>query len=70
LHDDLGITACLLAVDPNTVRMKQRISAGKFSINGVNLEPAEKSIELGKRVVEFRATATVKAINKVIGKQP
>ena len=60
--------AMLLAVDPTIVRMKQRIARGKFSINGVPLAPAKKTIALGKRIVDYRATATVEAIKKAIGR--
>jgi creatinine amidohydrolase/Fe(II)-dependent formamide hydrolase-like protein len=66
LHDDFAITAIMMTVDPTTVRMKQRLAADKFRINGVELAPAEKTIEWGKKIVEFRADATVKAIRKAI----
>ena len=68
LHDDFGISSIMMTVDPTTVRMKQRIAAGKFSINGVNMAPAENTISMGKRAVEFRAETTVKVIRKAIGK--
>lgn len=67
-HDDFGITSEMMVVDPNTVRLKQRIAKKKASINGVSLVPAEKAIALGKKVVEFRASLTVDAIRKAIGK--
>jgi creatinine amidohydrolase/Fe(II)-dependent formamide hydrolase-like protein len=69
IHDDFAITAIMMTVDPNTVRMKQRLAAGKFHINGVELAPAEKTIEWGKRIVDFRADATVKAIHKAIAEE-
>ena len=68
LHDDFAITAIMMTVDPNTVRMKERGAAGKFSINGVDLAPAPKTIEWGKKIIEFRANATVKAIERARGK--
>jgi len=68
-HDDFAITATMMTVDPTTVRMKQRIAADKFRINGIELAPAEKTIEWGKKIVEFRADATVKAIKKAMAKQ-
>src|SRR5262249_50264093 len=40
LHDDFAMTAQMMAVDPATVRMKQRLATGKFRINGVELAPA------------------------------
>jgi creatinine amidohydrolase/Fe(II)-dependent formamide hydrolase-like protein len=69
IHDDFAITALMMTVDPTTVRMPQRIKAGKFRINGVELAPAEKTIAWGKKIADFRAEATVKAIRKAIGEE-
>lgn len=66
IHDDFGITAIMMTVDPTTVRFKQRVAAKKASINGVPLEPAEKTIDWGKKLVDFRADVTVKAIRKAL----
>lgn len=68
LHDDFAITAMMMAVDPESVRTKQRIAAGKFHINGINLAPKEKTIEWGKRIIEFRADATVNAYQQLRSK--
>ena len=65
-HDDLGISSLVMTVDPNAARMRQRLAKGKFSINGVNLAPAEKTIQLGKKAVDYRATVTVEAIRKAL----
>jgi creatinine amidohydrolase/Fe(II)-dependent formamide hydrolase-like protein len=62
LHDDFAMSAMMLAVDPSSVRMKQRVAAGKFKINGVELAPVEKTIEWGKKIIAFRGDVTVKAI--------
>jgi creatinine amidohydrolase len=62
LHDDFAMTAMMMSVDPSSVRTKQRIAAGKFRINGVDLAPAEKTIEWGRKIVDFRAEQTVKLI--------
>jgi creatinine amidohydrolase len=64
LHDDFAMSAQLMAVDPRTVRMEQRIKAANFRINGVELAPAEKTIELGRKIVAYRAEQTVKAIER------
>lgn len=64
LHDDFQITALMMAVDPVTVRYDERVKAGKASINGVDITPREKTIEIGKKLMEFRAEQTVKAIHK------
>lgn len=66
LHDDFAITALLMTVDPGLVRMKERGAAGKFSINGIELAPAPKTIEWGKRIIDFRADASVRAIERAI----
>ena len=68
LHDDFAITAQMMVVDPATVRMKERIAAGKFRINGVDLAPAAKTIEWGRKIVDYRAKITASAIQKAIGK--
>lgn len=66
-HDNVAITAMMMVVDPNTVRMRERRAKGKFSINGVALDPAEKTVELGKKAVAYRADVTVAAIRKALG---
>jgi creatinine amidohydrolase len=67
LHDDFAMSATMLAVDPNSVRMKERMAAGNFRINGIELAPAEKTIEWGRKIIQLRADTTVAAIRKAIG---
>jgi creatinine amidohydrolase len=67
LHDDFGMTAQMLAIDPSSVRMKQRIAAGKFRINGIDLAPAEKTAAWGRKILDYRAQMTVDAIHKAVG---
>lgn len=62
LHDDFGITAIMMTVDLDSVRAKQRQKAGKFAINGIKLAPVKKTLQWGRRLVNFRADVTVKAI--------
>ena len=69
LHDDFGMTAQMLAVDPTSVRMKERVAAGKFRINGIDLAPAEKTIAWGRKIIDFRANLAVKAIQKSLAVQ-
>lgn len=66
LHDDFAMTAMMMAVDPRSVRAKQRIAAGKFRINGVSLAPMKQTIAWGRKIIEFRADATVRAIQKAV----
>ena len=69
LHDDFAMKAMMMTVDPTGVRMKERIAADKFPINGVELSPVSQTIEWGKKIVEFRANATVNAIRQAILKK-
>lgn len=67
-HDEVAMEAVMASVDPSLIRAKQRIAKGKFSINGVDLAPLEKTVALGKRIAEFRAQKTVEAIRKARGR--
>ena len=66
-HDDFAITSQMMVVDPTTVRMKERMAKGKFSINGVALAPASKSIAMGRKVIDHRAEITVAAARRALG---
>jgi len=67
LHDDIVITSIMMVTDPNTVRYDQRVKAGLASINGVSIEPKEKAIDMGKKLLAHRVDETVKAIHAAIG---
>jgi creatinine amidohydrolase/Fe(II)-dependent formamide hydrolase-like protein len=62
LHDDFAITAQMAAIDPASIRTEERIKAGKFRINGVELSPIEKTAEWGRRIADFRASITIDAL--------
>jgi creatinine amidohydrolase/Fe(II)-dependent formamide hydrolase-like protein len=66
-HDDPTISTIMMTVDPNTVRIKQRIAKNKATINAVPLVPVEQAVEWGKKLVNYRADVTVAAIRKVLG---
>ena len=65
-HDDALITAIIMTVDPDYVRMKQRTAKGLTKTNSIELAPAAKAIEVGKAIVNRRAEITVEAIKKAI----
>jgi creatinine amidohydrolase len=69
LHDDPGITLNMFVTDPNSVRYDARVKAGKATINGVSIADKAKNLELGKKIVEMRATNTVAAIKKAIAER-
>jgi hypothetical protein len=66
IHDEYGLTAVMMLADPRIVRYDERVAAGKATINGVPLAPKEKTIEMGRKIVEFRATVAVEAIKKAL----
>ena len=66
LHDDPGITMNIMVADPKAVRTDERIKIGKATIDGVSIADKAKAIEIGKKIVEMRATKTVEAIRKKI----
>ncbi len=67
LHDDVRHTALMMLVNPATVRMEERRRAGLFSINGVVLDPLEKTLALARDLVDYQAEVTVEAIRKAMG---
>jgi creatinine amidohydrolase/Fe(II)-dependent formamide hydrolase-like protein len=66
LHDDFVITAIMMTVDPTTVRYDQRVDANRATINGLSITPKERTIEIGKQLVQFRVDETVKAIRAAL----
>ncbi|MFT4670939.1 MAG: creatinine amidohydrolase [Pseudohongiellaceae bacterium] len=65
-HDDIWVTAMMMVTDPEQVRFSQRVNAGLASINGVSITPLEDTIELGRKMIEFRAEYTALAIQQVV----
>ena len=63
-HDYYWITALMMAVDVSAVRYDERVKAGKATINGVSIAPKEKSVEVGRKLMEWRTERTVEAIRK------
>jgi creatinine amidohydrolase len=66
IHDEYGLTAVMMASDPKIVRYDERVAAKKATINGIDITPKEKTIEMGKKIVEFRANVGAEAIRKAL----
>jgi creatinine amidohydrolase/Fe(II)-dependent formamide hydrolase-like protein len=66
LHDDIRHSAIMLLVDPTSVRMEQRRERGLFSINGVELDPLDRTLELAEDLVNYQAEVTADAIRWAI----
>ena len=66
IHDEYSITAMMMYADPDSVHLDQRVGANKTTINGVSILPKEKTIEMGKKIIEFRANMAVEGIRKAL----
>jgi len=56
----------MMITDPNSVRWEQRVKAGKATINGVSIADKAKALEIGRKIVDMRATTTANLIRKAI----
>jgi creatinine amidohydrolase len=69
VHDDYHYEALVAVDNPVHIRAEQRIKAGKFSINGVNLESVASVVANGRKLAEYRAEITVAAIQKSVSER-
>jgi creatinine amidohydrolase len=67
-HDDAVVSATMMTVDPDAVRIRQRMARGLASINGISLAPVEQAVAAGRRIVDYRAETTAAAIRRAIGR--
>jgi len=58
----------MAVVNPELIRTEQRIASELYSINDFDMNPPSKTIENGKKLIEYRANLTVEAILKAIEK--
>ncbi|MDZ7780812.1 MAG: creatininase family protein [Gemmatimonadota bacterium] len=65
-HDNYYITSIIMNDDPRFVRFEERLEADKASINGIPISPIGETLEHGRRLIDFRADATVEAIRELI----
>jgi creatinine amidohydrolase/Fe(II)-dependent formamide hydrolase-like protein len=65
-HDDIWVTAIMMVTDPASVRYTERVQADLASINGIDLTPLEKTVEIGKKMVYYRARYTADVIRTAI----
>jgi creatinine amidohydrolase len=68
-HDDPVISSIMMTVDPDTVRIRQRIAKHKATINGIPLAPIDRAVAAGRRIVDYRAEVTAEAIRKAVGRR-
>ena len=66
-HDDYHYSAIIATVDPSAIRVQQRRDTKLFSVNSVDMDPLEKTILTGWKLIDYRTDITVAAISKVVG---
>jgi creatinine amidohydrolase/Fe(II)-dependent formamide hydrolase-like protein len=64
IHDDVYYEAQIAVQDPNLIRAEERLKTGTFKLHGVDLAPVSKTIELGRKLAEYRAEITAKAFER------
>lgn len=68
IHDDVYYEAQIAVQDPKLIRTEQRIKANLMTLHGVDLTPIAKTIELGKKLAEYRAEITKTAFKLSLAK--
>jgi hypothetical protein len=61
IHDDVYYEAQIAVQDPNLIRAEERMKVGQFRLHGVELGPVSKTVELGRKLAEYRAGITARA---------
>ena len=70
IHDDFHYDAIIATVDPGAIRTRERRTAGEFSINGVSLDPLDRTIAVGEALVARRAEITIEAFRRSLAAVP
>jgi creatinine amidohydrolase/Fe(II)-dependent formamide hydrolase-like protein len=68
LGDNYYNTSILLALNPESARLKERTDADQLTVNGVNLKPIDRTIENGKTILRMQTDQAVKAIRDLEAK--
>jgi creatinine amidohydrolase len=64
-HDDYYTASISVAIDPNGIRLPERVKAHKTTLNGQDMASA-KAIEDGKKIIAYRTDAAVKSIRQLL----
>jgi creatinine amidohydrolase len=64
-HDDYYTASISVAIDPNGIRLPERVKAHKTTLNGQDMASA-KAIADGKKIIAFRTEAAVNSIHQLL----
>ena len=67
-HDDYYTASISLAIDPETLRMPERVKARKTMLNGQDMN-TPKALEDGKKMMQYRLDAAVRGIQEVLAQK-
>jgi hypothetical protein len=62
IHTDLHYESIMAVLEPQLVCAQTRFRNGAYEVHGVEMESESELIELGKKLTEYRAEITVKAM--------
>ena len=65
-HDDVHYTSIVAVTKPEHIRMQQRQAVNLFSINGYELQSMENVLRIGRRLIDYRADITVRAMKAAV----
>ncbi len=66
VHTDYHYESIVATIDPVLIRTEQRIKAGQYKVYGVDMHPPERTVENGRKLVDYRAGITAAAVKKRI----
>ena len=64
IHTDLHYESIMAVLEPQLVRAQTRFRNGTYEVHGVEIESESELIELGKKLTEYRAEITVRAMRE------
>ena len=64
MHDDIYYESQIAVQDPALIRASQRAKAKQLTLHGVDLSDMKKTVEIGKKLAEYRAGITARALAK------
>ena len=64
MHDDIYYESQIAVQSPTLIRSAQRAKAKQLTLHGVNLSDMNKTIDIGKKLAEYRAGITARALEK------
>ncbi len=64
IHTDLHYESIMAVIDPSSVRAETRFAKDAYMVHGVKIDSVEELVELGRKLIEYRADITLNAINE------